>query len=94
MPQNQWSQPPQGWRPQNFQYALLPPPPQPNNTKNNVPPKKTQLPSQPTPNLNKNQVQPVYNNDTTYQIYSLELQEINIISGNILQQKPKIMERT
>jgi hypothetical protein len=69
---------PQGWRPHNFQPALLPPPPQPNNTKNNVPPKQTQLPSQPNPNPNKNQVQPVYNNDTTYQNYSLELQEINL----------------
>jgi hypothetical protein len=79
MPQNQWIQPPQGWRPQNFQPALLPPPPEPNNTtQNNFPPKQPQLPTRPAPNMNNKQVQHVYNNDTTYHTYSLELQEINI----------------
>jgi hypothetical protein len=95
MPQNQWNQPSQGWRPQNFQQpALLPPPPPPQNntTPNSVPPKKPQLPTQPAPNPNNKQVQPVYNNDTTYQTYSVELQEINLRSGKILQQQPKLIE--
>jgi hypothetical protein len=94
MPQNQWSQPSQGWRPQNFQQPTLlpPPPPQNNTTPNSVPPKKPQLPSQPTPNPNNKQAQPVYNNDTTYQTYLVELQEINLRSGKILQQQPKLIE--
>jgi hypothetical protein len=57
-----------------------------------VPPKKPQLPTQPAPNPNNKQVQPVYNNDTTYQTYSVELQEINLRSGKILQQQPKLIE--
>jgi hypothetical protein len=75
MPQNQWTQPPQRWRPQSFQQAtLLPLPPQPNNiTQNNVPPKQPQLPSQPAPNPNNKKVQPMYNNDTNYKKYALEL---------------------
>jgi len=86
MPRNQnpqWSQPLRGWRPQNFQKpALMPPPPQINNTtQNSVPPKQPQLPAQPAPNPNNKQVQPVYNSKITYQTYSLEVQEINLRSG-------------
>jgi hypothetical protein len=97
MPQNQnpqWSQPLQGWRPQNFQQpTLMHPPPQPNNTiQNSVPPKQPQLPAQPAPNLNNKQVQPVYNNETTYQTYSLEVQEINLRSGKVLKQQPKLIK--
>jgi hypothetical protein len=93
MPQNQWSQPSQGWRPKNFQHpALLSPPLQNNTTPNSFPPKKPHLPTQPTPNPSNQQTQPIYNNDTTYQTYSMELQEINIRSGNILQQQPKFIE--
>jgi hypothetical protein len=63
-PQNQnpqWNHPPQGWRPQNFQQpALMPPPPQPNNTiQNSVPPKQPQLPAQSSPNPN-NKVDSTY----------------------------------
>jgi len=88
MPQHQWSQPSQGWRPQNFQQpTLISLPPQ-----NNALPKKPQLPSQPAPNPNNKQFQLVYNNNTTYQTYSSQLQEINIRSRNFLQQQPKLIE--
>jgi len=41
----QWNRPPQGWRPKKFQQlALMPPPPQPNNTiQNSAPSKQPQL---------------------------------------------------
>jgi hypothetical protein len=58
-----------------------------------VSPKKPHLRAQPAPNPNNKQVQPIYNNDTTYQTYSMELQEINFVSGNMLQQQPKLMEK-
>jgi hypothetical protein len=35
----------------------------------------------------------MYNNDTTYQNYSMKLQEINLRSRKILQQ-PKLIEST
>jgi hypothetical protein len=42
--------------------------------------------------MNNKQVQLVYNNDTTYQTYSLELKEINLRLGKILQQQNKLIE--
>ena len=78
----------QGWRPKQFQQPTLfplSPPPQNNTTPNILAPKQPQLPSQLSPNPNNKQAQPVYNNDTTYQTYSMELQEINIILGKNFQ---------
>ena len=72
---------------------IISPPPQPNNTtQNNVLPKQPQLPTQPSPNPNNKEVQFVHNNDTTYQTYSVELQEINLRSGKKMQQQPKLIE--
>jgi hypothetical protein len=33
----------------------------------------------------------MYNNDITYKTYSLELKEINIMPGNVLQQQLKLI---
>jgi hypothetical protein len=71
----------------------MPPPPKPNNTNQIIfPPKQPQLPTQHAPNSNNKQVQPVYNNETTYQTYSLDVQEINLRSGKVLQQQPKTIK--
>ena len=71
----------------------MPHPPQTNNTtQNNVPPRQPQQQAQPALNPNTKQVQPVYNSETTYQTYSLEVQEINLRSGKVLQQQPKLIK--
>jgi len=38
------------------------------------------------------QVQPVCNGETTYQTYSLEVKEINLRLGNVLQQQPNLIK--
>jgi hypothetical protein len=72
----------------------MPPPPRTNNTtQNNVPPRQPQQQAQPALNPNTKQVQPVYNSETTYQTYSLEVQEINLRSRKVLQQQqPKLIK--
>jgi len=43
------------------------------------------MPTQPNPNLNNRQAQQVYSGEPSCLTYAVEIQEINLLSGKVLQ---------
>lgn len=77
--------PSQGWRSRvNWPPMLLPPPEPQTHLTVSTPNEQPQMPSQRNLNLNNKKEQQIYNGETSYPSYVMELQEINLPSARVL----------